>query len=322
MRRPAGRLALRLILTFGLLGVVLLVVAEPSAVLARLAGASLPATVAALALTLADRAIMALKWRFLLTVRGVPLGWWTALRAYYASSFAGLFLPVTVGADLIRVLALRHLGVQQVSASIVVERLVGAVAMGSVAVIGSAILAALLTDLSLRPMLLGATALVLGAGLAFVASLFLAGRWVARRPGGQSFVATLLEAYASYQHHRGAVALFYLASVGESLLPSLVAYAAAVALGVSVPFWTLMATVPISYTVARLPVTLGGFGVLEASFVYLGGLVGIASSDALSIMLLSDAVLLVALLPAAVDTEMLGLGRRGADRPDAPRDPA
>jgi hypothetical protein len=57
--------------------------------------------------------------------------------------------------------------------------------------------------------------------------------------------------------------------------------------------------------VARLPVSLGGFGVQEASFVYLAGLLGLGRADALATMLVVDAVLVLTLLPAAFDVSIL-----------------
>ena len=46
--------------------------------------------------------------------------------------------------------------------------------------------------------------------------------------------------------------------------------------------------------------------------VFLAGLVGVSSTDALSIKLVSDAALLLALLPSAFDSSMMSLRRRSA----------
>jgi uncharacterized membrane protein YbhN (UPF0104 family) len=62
---------------------------------------------------------------------------------------------------------------------------------------------------------------------------------------------------------------------------------------------------PLALMIARLPVSLGGFGVQEASFVYLAGLLGLGASDAVAVMLVMDAVLILTLLPAAFDVSIL-----------------
>jgi hypothetical protein len=104
------------------------------------------------------------------------------------------------------------------------------------------------------------------------------------------------------------------------LLSAVIAYVVAAGLGIPLPFYVFVATVPIALASARLPISLGGFGVQEASFVFLAGLVGVPSASALSIMLVSDAAMLIALLPSAFDSSMLTL-RRQADKSASPAAP-
>jgi uncharacterized membrane protein YbhN (UPF0104 family) len=304
------RLVSRVALTVALLALLVLVVAEPGEIAARLAQLSFPMVLAAIGLTAADRILMAYKWRLLLAARGVPLDLTTAIRAYCASSFAGLFLPVTVGADAIRVLAVRRLGAHDVTASIVVERSIGALAVGSVALLSCAILARSLSVLALRPILLGVLAIVVG-GTTGVWASFKAAGWTAERRGAPTILTKLATAYAGYRRHRATLALFYGLSVAESFVPVLINYVAARGLGLEIPFHAFVATIPLALTLARLPISLGGFGVQEASFVYLAGLLGVPASDALATMLVSDAVLLVTLAPAALDVSMLNVRRHG-----------
>src|SRR5690606_15055712 len=111
--------------------------------------------------------------------------------------------------------------------------------------------------------------------LAFPASLWLANRWSAGAAGdgtAPSILRRIAGAYSSYAGHPAALAVFFLLSVVESLVPALIAYVAARGLGVDAPVWVFVAVMPIALMVARLPVSLGGFGVQEMSFVYLAGL--------------------------------------------------
>jgi uncharacterized membrane protein YbhN (UPF0104 family) len=76
-------------------------------------------------------------------------------------------------------------------------------------------------------------------------------------------------------------------------------YVAGRALGLD-PGWTFyVATVPLVFLVARLPVSLGGLGVLELSFVYLAGLLGMGRTDAFSIAVLAEGLVILSLLPGA-----------------------
>ena len=94
-------------------------------------------------------------------------------------------------------------------------------------------------------------------------------------------------------------------SIVESLVPALVAFVVARGLNLDAPLWLFVSAIPVSLMVARLPVSLGGFGVQEASFVYLSGLQGMGRSDAVATMLIVDAVLVLTLLPAAFDVSIL-----------------
>ncbi len=102
-----------------------------------------------------------------------------------------------------------------------------------------------------------------------------------------------------------ALTAFFALSIVESLVPALVAFVVARGLDLDAPLWLFVSAIPVALMVARLPVSLGGFGVQEASFVYLAGLLGMGRSDAVATMLVVDAVLVLTLLPAAFDVSIL-----------------
>jgi uncharacterized membrane protein YbhN (UPF0104 family) len=307
-------LGLRLLATVGLLVGLTLVVADPRELARQLATVSAWAVAAGVVVTAADRVLMALKWRLLLTARGVPLGAWTAIRAYFATSFAGLFLPVTLGADAIRVIAVRRLGVYDVTASIVVERSLGGVAIALVGLAGCGFLATRFANLELRHATVALLAVAVGLTVAFVLSLRVAAWWSEREHAFARPLAKLAAAYSAYRQHTGILVVFGLLSVVECFLPVLIGIISARGLGLDWPAWVFVSTIPLALTIARLPISLGGFGVQEAAFVYLARLLGYSATDALAVMLVTDGVLVLTLLPAAVDSEMLGLRRAVGDR--------
>ena len=308
--RGVTGLLLRLAVTFGLLGVLLFVVADVREIGTLLADAALLPLAAAVALSALDRFTMAYKWWLLLRARRLSVSLWIAVRSYFASSLYGLILPVTVGADVVRILALRHVGMLDVTASIVVERGLGVIAMGSVALLSCVLLATTVTAYAVQSL---TTWLVVALGVSgglFIASLLAADRvatgWVSAPPKVRQAAA----AYGTYRRTPGVLAVFYGLSVLESLLSAVIAYVVAIALGIPLPMYLLVATVPIALASARLPVSLGGFGVQEAAFVFLAGLVGVSSTHAFSIFLVVDAAMLAALLPSVLDGSMLTLRRQ------------
>jgi hypothetical protein len=57
--------------------------------------------------------------------------------------------------------------------------------------------------------------------------------------------------------------------------------------GIDVPLWNLMLTVPLVELLVMLPITVGGIGVREVAFSALLGPFGIAAKDAISFSLLA-----------------------------------
>ena len=310
-KRGTVGLLLRLAVTFGLLLVLVFVVADPGEVTRIVTGAAPSAVLAALALSALDRVTMAWKWWLLLRARRLRVSFGMAVRAYFASSLYGLLLPVTVGADAVRIVALRHVGIPGVTASIVIERGIGVIAMGSVALLSCVLLVAAGTQDTMRSLGVWLFLVVAVSGALFVLSLVAAER-AARWDRAPAIVQRAAEAYAMYRRHPGLLALFYGLSVIESLICAVIAWVAAAGLDVPLPFTTAVATVPLSLAVARLPISLGGFGVQEAAFVFFGGLMGVPRNEALAVFLLSDIAMLAALLPSVLDGRMLTLRRQVA----------
>ena len=305
-------MALRIIrfgVSLGLLAVLAFAIADPRDLAGLIGRVRLPELFLATAIVAGDRVLMAYKWRLLLLARRVPLDLWTAIRAYFAATFAGLLLPVTVGADAIRVLAVRRFGVYDVAASIFVERLVGAVAVATLAMACSTLVLGWLSGLAPRRVALLVTGAALLGLVGFIVSLWLAGEWIGRRLGDGSRLSKFWAAYLAYREHPSTLLLFYFLSVFESLLPVFGMYVIGRGLGLDLPLGVLLATIPVALTIARLPISLGGFGVQELSFVYLVGLFGIPATEGLAVMLVADAVFILTLLPSAFDTSMLNLRR-------------
>jgi hypothetical protein len=71
-------------------------------------------------------------------------------------------------------------------------------------------------------------------------------------------------------------------------------------LGLQVSLVLFMATIPIVFLIGRIPVSLGGIGVVESSFVILAGRIGLGATEAFSLALLAEVLLLVSLLPGAL----------------------
>ena len=136
--RPLGRI-LRPLVAF-LLTAYVLWRASPSAVLRAGAHADLAWIGVAIALVVLDRMLMAYRWIVLLCPIDAssrpPLT--SVLRIFFVSTFAGTFLPASIGGDIVRAYGLSQLQVApgQAVASVLMDRLLGVVSILIVGAVG------------------------------------------------------------------------------------------------------------------------------------------------------------------------------------------
>ncbi len=266
-----------------------------------------PLALLALWLT-ADRLLMAYKWRLLAVCRGMAISSWQSIKAYYLASFAGSFLPVTLGADALRVAALAGPGrpSSALAASVVVERALGFVASALAALAGLALLLFISDGVPGRVLWIIMGVLVAGA-LAVLLSLSTLAQRLARRIQERTsdrgrllgWLGRFLQAYSAYRDHRPTLLLFVLLSLLEQGAPVGAAWLAAWALDIPLTLAQAAAVVPVAILLARAPVSLSGFGVVEGLYVAFFGLVGVGSTHAFLLGFISNLASLATAAPGA-----------------------
>lgn len=231
------------------------------------------------------------KWRILLAAKGFSLPFWPLFQMYVASQFYNKFLPSTVGGDALRALMLNRIMAEPRHAlgSIVMERLTGLLVLTLLG--GGAVWAAPELHANRPLMILVAVSILASVGL-FVAVLSrrvigllrrLFGGWqLARRllAKADGFQRTLHE----YRHSPDAMVLslalsclFYVGLIVNIWL-------VCAGIGQSVSWSTVAIVVPVVLLVSLLPVTVGGLGLTEWTFMVgfqaLGapGALGVAAS--------------------------------------------
>ncbi len=216
-----------------------------------------------------DRLVMAYKWRLLLVHRGLAVTSGEALLAYLLATFAGYFLPSTVGADAMRILALAgpERPSELLTASVMMERGLGFVAAALAALVSLALLLALATHLPAEVSYWAAGILVL-ACLGMLVSLYgPLNRWLASLPGRMGgrgklagWLGRFLAAYAQYRRHPWLLLYFLLLSFLEQGAPVVATWLVAWGLGLPVTFLTCAAVVPLANLLARVPISVSTHG--------------------------------------------------------------
>lgn len=284
---------------------------------------------AAFVLGVADRVMMALKWNVLLAAKDIRVRWPEVVRLYWKSTFLGLFLPSTVGADVVRAVVLSRSESRRadVVSSILVERFLGLVSLAIFGFIGAALAPAVLGGGVIEQgrllALVGGAAAAVTVALAFSFTSTcerLVDAMTARlshRRGLARAVEVLGKVYRSfrgYREHRGALALFLGLSLAENLLPIGRALLVARAMHVDVPVLFFTAIVPIESLLIRLPITVDGFGLREGVFTFFLAKMGVPESLGFAVGFVNHVLFLLAVMPGGV-IHFLGSADQGRARP-------
>ncbi len=308
------RQVLQVLCSVGLLAVLLWLV-NPGQVAESISGADSVLLAGALVLAFANRVLMAVKWNVLARSAGVKVPWLTAVNVYFTATFAGIFLPPTIGGDAVRTLILsrRYSRTAEIISSIIVERVLGLLVLALFGMLAVAILALLFADRvpaarSIAIVMALSTIVLFLAVTLLTRPAFYA--WVSRgieklrqRGGFWSRHADLIDnvrlSCASFNERPSAAVTFSLLTVLEKVLAIFRAWVVAVAFGVTVDPLLFFVVIPVENFVSRLPVSFDGFGLREGVFLSALSLFGVPPATSLAVGLVYHVLFIVAVLPGA-----------------------
>jgi uncharacterized protein (TIRG00374 family) len=301
MRKRGGSLPVRIAVTLALVGLVASQI-DWTLMARRLSHGQPLYFLAAVAFVVAALVIGALRWSRLLDKAGLHLGAAPLARVYSISTFSNTFLPTSIGGDVTRALLVTRRGplLTRVAMTIIVDRLGGLMGLLGVAWLAFAFHSANVPHGARVFLVSVTTAVVLGSALLF-AAVFRGSR-LARAAIPLRLVTpardsrSLLRGYAT----DSSILLVVLAlSLIYQGLISMQLVMLAHAIDVHLPLATAAVVLALVTVVTLIPISIGGFGIREGSYVVLLGGASIATTDAALISLLSVAALFFASLPGA-----------------------
>jgi uncharacterized protein (TIRG00374 family) len=306
--RPLGRL-FRIVLVVAVTAYVLWR-ARPAAVLDALVHADWRWIALAIALVVVDRALMAYRWIVLLCpidpAARPPFS--AVIRIFFVSSFAGTFLPASIGGDVVRALGLSQLRVApgQAVASVLMDRLLGVVSILIMGIVG--LMLAQTQDLaSIRAIEvpLFVTAVVSAAAAAVVFSepaASLAESIALRLPIAivRRLATDLTRATRAYGRHHAELFNVLVGSLGVQVLRIIQAYCLGRALSIDLSFLAYFAFIPLILLVMLLPVSINGIGPSQVAFVWFFGRAGVPDAQSFALSLLFVALGIVGNLPGGL----------------------
>lgn len=299
----------RLAVSALLIGLVMLVV-DLRVLLEALMGLNPWYLLASAAVLHADRWVMAYKWNLLLSKLDVRVPLMVLFRAYMAAPIFQVVLPSTVGTDLFRfyVLSRFKVNAQAVFASMVLERLIGFVAIVLLVLMSFGLAFYVSRDQWMDVVgmgwgfLLGAvifTGLFVGVGLGLVLLIDKLPQKHSQRfrLDKLRLIYVLL---AEYRKHPGTISKVLAWTVFEHSFHIAVLYLMAYSLHINASFIELAVIVPLTTLALRLPISLDGIGVQEGMYVLLFGMVGVSPSEAFLLSMFRRVVPIILALPWAM----------------------
>jgi uncharacterized protein (TIRG00374 family) len=250
--------------------------------------------------------VSAWRWRLLLRAQLVVMATSELLRSFLVATFFNNFLPSNIGGDVVRITdTAKAAGSKTLATTVIlIDRGLGLLALVFIAAVGASVSSRIAGPVKLHVLWLAFAAGLAATLLAVLrpgafTSLFsplrlLHRRWVDER------LLRIAAALHRFRDDPVALAGGALGAVAVQLI--LVAFYAAIAysIGVSISAWHLAVIVPVSFLVQMLPISLNGFGVREATFVFYFTRLGLPLESALLVSFMGAALIMLFSLSGAV----------------------
>ncbi len=253
---------------------------------------------AAAAIVFLSFLVAAWRWQLYLQAVGLEARIASAVRAYLIGTFANTFLPSQVGGDVARALLAGSSGRRlRAATTVVIDR-----ATALACLIGVGWMAAAAAPGTVPAELWGALATATAAtAAALVGALLLlrGGRAARLVPGRLKDVGSEVAEAARACLQRDVLIRTAVMGIAFQGLVLLAAWLLLRAISLDLPLSALAASLAPVALVSLLPISLGGLGVREGSYVVLLGYAGVAPADATVFSLLGAAAFVAASLPGA-----------------------
>ncbi len=268
-----------------------------------LANASVGFSLVAIALSIFGMLLSTLRWNVLLRAHELQISLLDALRVYWIGAFFSNFLPSNVGGDVVRAAITKPSGkLAQVAASIVVERITGAVVLLLLAIVALTLRPSYFRVAGLLPIIwLGIASMCAALIGAVLFGEQLAARLAAVRDGRKATLAVrvlakagkLIDAVNYYKHRRTAVFWALVLALPFYATVVIFQYSLISAVGASLPLAEVLLIAPLIPLVSMIPVSLNALGIAEGAFVLFYTQAGLSPAQALAAALLRRVVLLL-----------------------------
>lgn len=253
--------------------------------------------VLAIVITLAQTIILSWRWHRIVGFLGGALGVGLATRLSFLGVFMNQVLPTSIGGDVFRVWGLHRHGVASGIGliSVVIDRVTGLLALSVLVTFSTVLVWALLNDAIFRLVILFSSPAIVG----LMSVCIIIDRY--RFDFLNHHVSRLISELAAGMrklvinpNHAAEVLMLGVLAQATGLIA---AFVLGKGIGIEVDMFTSMALVGSVILLSALPVSLGGWGVREASMMTLFAIVGVSNEKSLLLSVLYGLVMMIASLP-------------------------
>ena len=263
------------------------------------------------------------RWHLLLRARRIAIGFQPLLRIQLTAAFVGSFLPSSLGVDALRMVAIsRHtdrpmeaVGTSAVDRALMVSVTFLFASVTSWCAVGRYFPATVACTVSvfLFALLVTGAFIVYGNDVSHLSPTL-------SRVLGNGLTVRLASLHRSIQAFRGhSLALLTCSAMAFAtlFLRVVIVCLEARAIGVNVDFISLLLVFPVVWIAVMLPISIGGFGLQEGTYLVVLGQLGVDPAVAVSISLLDQIVARLVCLPGLYYYLCCGISatpiRRAAD---------
>jgi len=229
--------------------------------------------------------LAAIRFQFLTSLRK-NIGIWLLNKQYFVAAMFNLLLPTSLGGDGVRVIMLSNCGISKMEglSFIVIERVIG---------LFSLFLIALFACFFMPPQL-PIYLIIIAVNLSFAFVLYLiiynkkSLRWF-----DETYFERVNKILKPLKTHKRIIIYTFLFSILFQLAGIYLSYLVAVAFNINVSFVSFLVFIPLISLFTMIPISLGGIGLRELSYVYLFSSVNLSNESALILSLGTYFTLLV-----------------------------
>jgi glycosyltransferase 2 family protein len=236
--------------------------------------------------------VSVIRWQILARAVGISTNFKDLFILYWISLFYNIFLPTSIGGDVVRIYDLSKFtgNLNGSISTVVMDRLLGMIVFMFIAVIALFAGAGLMYSQSLILLVI-----VFFIGFAFLLAVLLSSRIrasfshfipMAIKKIIEKKTTQFLETFSLYRHNSKVLILTILWSLLLQLNVIFYFYVIGISLGIHVHFFYYCVAIPVIQVATLLPISISGIGVREVSFIALFNQFNVSSEHAFSLSIL------------------------------------